>query len=247
MKSNNEQKLKHSYWLTRILFLRFLGILYSVAFLVAVNQNESLIGENGLTPATLYILRRPPNKSAIEMDFINPTLFYFINPTTLALYAVSGTGLLLSMFVAIFGSANFPILLTLWTFYFSIVSVGQTWYSFGWESQLLETGFLAMFMVPLFSLERFPKLTTTPWVAIWGYRWLLFRIMIGAGAIKLRGDQCWRDLTCMNYHYQTQPVPNPFSIYFHNNYGENANNYLPCQMIPLPEYLIIQNNLCELI
>jgi hypothetical protein len=46
--------------------------------------------------------------------------------------------------------------------------------------------------------------------------------MIGAGMIKIRGDQCWRDLTCMNYHYQTQPVPNPFSIYFHNTPGEQC-------------------------
>jgi hypothetical protein len=39
--------------------------------------------------------------------------------------------------------------------------------------------------------------------------------MFGAGLIKLRGDQCWRDLTCMDYHYLTQPVPNPFSWYWH--------------------------------
>ncbi|CAD5116491.1 DgyrCDS5370 [Dimorphilus gyrociliatus] len=44
-----------------------------------------------------------------------------------------------------------------------------------------------------------------------GQRW----IMIGAGLIKIRGDQCWRDLTCMNYHYQTQPVPNPIAYYMH--------------------------------
>lgn len=70
-------------------------------------------------------------------------------------------------------------------------------------------------MVPLISLSQFPKLVPTPIVCVWGYRWLLFRIMIGAGLIKIRGDQCWRDLTCMNYFYQTQPVPNPLSPFFH--------------------------------
>ena len=30
--------------------------------------------------------------------------------------------------------------LTLWAAYLSIVNVGQTWYWFGWESLLLETG-----------------------------------------------------------------------------------------------------------
>jgi hypothetical protein len=40
--------------------------------------------------------------------------------------------------------------------------------------------------------------------------------MVGAGLIKLRGDPCWRDLTCMLFHYETQPLPNPLSWYLHH-------------------------------
>ena len=54
-----------------------------------------------------------------------------------------------------------------------------------------------------------------PVVVIYLLRWLEFRIMFGAGLIKLRGDPCWRDLTCLDYHYETQPMPNPLSWYFH--------------------------------
>jgi len=50
---------------------------------------------------------------------------------------------------------------------------------------------------------------------IWLFRWLLFRVIFGAGLIKLRGDPCWRDLTCLDYHFETQPMPNPLSWYFH--------------------------------
>ena len=39
--------------------------------------------------------------------------------------------------------------------------------------------------------------------------------MFGAGLIKLRGDSCWRDLTCLDYYFETQPMPNPLSWYFH--------------------------------
>ena len=39
--------------------------------------------------------------------------------------------------------------------------------------------------------------------------------MFGAGLIKLRGDACWRDLTCLDYYFETQPMPNPLSWYFH--------------------------------
>ena len=33
--------------------------------------------------------------------------------------------------------------------------------------------------------------------------------------IKILGDDCWQDLTCMMYHYETQPLPNPLSPWFH--------------------------------
>lgn len=49
-------------------------------------------------------------------------------------------------------------------------------------------------------------------VLLW---WLLFRVELGAGLIKLRGDPCWRDLTCLEFHHETQPMPNPLSRWFH--------------------------------
>lgn len=39
---------------------------------------------------------------------------------------------------------------------------------------------------------------------------------MGAGLIKMRGDQCWKDLTCLYYHHETQPLPNPLSRTFHH-------------------------------
>ncbi|HXF36023.1 MAG TPA: lipase maturation factor family protein, partial [Actinomycetota bacterium] len=54
-----------------------------------------------------------------------------------------------------------------------------------------------------------------PAVMPWLLRWLLFRLEFGAGLIKIRGDRCWRDLTCLFYHHETQPMLNPLSWYFH--------------------------------
>ena len=39
--------------------------------------------------------------------------------------------------------------------------------------------------------------------------------MIGAGMIKLRGDDCWRNLTCMYWFHETQPIPNPIAYFMH--------------------------------
>lgn len=52
--------------------------------------------------------------------------------------------------------------------------------SSGWESQLLETGFLGIFLCPLWTLSALPRGTPTSWVVVWGFRWLIFRIMLGA-------------------------------------------------------------------
>ena len=65
------------------------------------------------------------------------------------------TGAFLAILVMIRGAANMVVMAMMWMLYMSIVNVGQTWFSFGWESQLLETGFLAIWAVPVFSLSRY--------------------------------------------------------------------------------------------
>ena len=148
-----------------------------------------------------------------------PTLLWLTHPhyddLDLLLDGLAVAGGVLALLVLLTGAANMIVMTLLWVLYFSLVSVGQSWFSFGWESQLLETGFLAIWSVPLLGWSPLPARLPSPWVCVLGYRWLVFRIMLGAGLIKLRGDQCWRDLTCMNYFYQTQPNPNPAAYLAH--------------------------------
>ncbi len=142
---------------------------------------------------------------ALQLFFKCPTLLWLVDwsrEIDTWLDIISLVGLIISVVIIIMGSANSIQMLTLWLLYHSIVNVGQTWYSFGWESQLLESGFIAIFLVPLFSLKKINFDSPPSFTPIVAYRWLIFRIMIGAGLIKIRGDKCWRDLTCMNYHYE---------------------------------------------
>jgi len=210
------EKLFHggnSYWLTRFVILRLLGFVYAVAFLIAAQQLVPLVGEHGLTPANHFFERvqahfgsRPA--SALQL----PSLFWFgFSDQGLSIFAWVGFGLSL---VVLGGYANAILLAILWSMYMSIIHVGQIWYGYGWETQLLETGFLSIFLCPLLDGRPFPK-CRPPLLVIWLFRWLGFRIMIGAGLIKLRGDPCWRDLTCLYYHYETQPIPSPISRYLH--------------------------------
>jgi hypothetical protein len=193
-----------SYWYSRFLFERALAALYLVAFAVAANQFVPLLGERGLLPVSRFT-QLVPFRSSPSLFFLSPT------DTAFRICAWLGIGLAVLMLTAwpqqrgsIMSAVVWALL---WVLYLSFVNVGQTFYSFGWETLLLETGFLAIFL---------GGWSTTPsmWL-VWMYRWLLFRIMFGAGLIKIRGDACWRDLTCLNYYFETQPIPNALSWYFH--------------------------------
>lgn len=209
-----------TYWLTRILLLRSISFIYGVAFLVAFWQNKQLLGRNGLLPAHLYLSQVKEHSGGLNLQAVVhvPTLLWFSSPKTVDIFLewIAIAGLLISIAVFITGAANVIAMLLLWVLYHSLVNVGQRWYSFGWESQLLETGFLSIFLCPLWKWNTLPHDSPPSTIVVWCYRWLLFRIMLGAGLIKVRGDRCWRDLTCMNYHYETQPVPNFFSYYMHH-------------------------------
>jgi hypothetical protein len=191
------------YWLTRWLLQRGLAAIYLIAFVGAVNQFLPLLGAHGLTPVPWFVEHSSLWRS--------PSLFYLHYSDGLALL-VAWIGVICAGAALLGVSERFgtPVSMAvwgvMWVLYLSIVNVGQTWYSFGWETLLLECGFLAVF---LGGRNRAP-----PVIVIWMYRWLLFRVMLGAGLIKLRGDACWRDLTCLVYHFETQPIPNPISWYF---------------------------------
>jgi Lipase maturation factor len=191
-------------WLVRLLLQHSMAALYLIAFIVVLNQFRPLLGDRGLLPVSAF-LRRATFHDA-------PSVFFWRYSDRL-LVAVAWTGIVLSA-AALFGiSERGPVWISiatwllLWVLYLSIVNVGQKFYGFGWESMLLEAGFFTAFLGP--------ARMQAPLVPVLALRWMLFRTELGAGLIKLRHDRCWRELTCLYYHYETQPLPNPLSWYFH--------------------------------
>jgi len=201
-----------TYWLTRWLILRCLGVVYAVAFLVTINQVIPLIGADGLLPVGAY-LQRISDALGPTMGFIRLPSLFWMGHSDASLLVAAWIGLILSC-VVIAGYANAIMLLVLWFLYMSFVNVGQEWYSYGWEIQLLETGFLAAFLCPLLDARPFSR-RPPPIQIIVLFRWLIFRIMLGAGLIKLRGDEVWRNSTALYFHFETQPIPGPLSRWFH--------------------------------
>ena len=200
-------------WLTRFYLLRLLGLIYAMAFATWVFQGPGLCGSRGLLPAAVYLDNIALNLGGRWAGFWEvPSVFWLADGDGF-LFGMGWLGLGLSL-VVLAGFANAILLLVLWALHLSITNVGQTFYAFGWEMQLLETGMLGVFLCPLLDPRPFPG-RPVPLPIIWLCRWLIVRIMLGAGLIKLRGDACWRDLTCLSFHFETQPVPSPLSPLFH--------------------------------
>ncbi len=221
------------YWLTRFLVLRLLGLVYFVAFFSLARQVLPLIGRDGLLPATSFLDRVETYFGSRLGGFLQYPSLFWIDVSDPFLRAMAWLGAALSL-VVLMGFANGILMGILWALYMSFVHIGQDWYGYGWEIQLLETGFLAIFLVPLVDGRPFPR-RPPPVPVIWLLRWLIFRIMLGAGLIKIRGDSCWRDLTCLDYHYETQPIPNPLSRVLH---------FMPHWFQALG---VLYNHLCELV
>jgi hypothetical protein len=201
------------YRLTRFVLLRLLGAVYAVAFLASARQAVPLIGSHGLLPLGAYLDRaHQAFGSTADAVLKMPSLFWLAHSDGV-LRGAAWLGFALSCVVAA-GYANAVLMGALWVLYMSFAHVGQEWYGYGWEIQLLETGFLAIFLCPLLDGRPFSR-RGPPRQIVWLFRWLIFRIMLGAALIKLRGDVAWRDLTALYYHFETQPIPNPLSRWFH--------------------------------
>ncbi|MBT3784574.1 lipase maturation factor family protein [bacterium] len=203
------------YLATRFLFLRSFGFIYFIAFLSLSEQVLPLLGSDGLLPAVHYLDRLEDAYGGIWPAFFKkPSLFLWYCSDSM-LQGLAWFGTVLSLGVVL-GFANSLVLFLLWFLYLSFVHIGQVFYGFGWESIVLETGFLSIFLCRIWKFDLFDPDSPPPTCVMWLLRWELFRIMFGAGLIKLRGDACWPDLTCLFYHFETQPIPNPLSWYFHH-------------------------------
>lgn len=136
---------------------------------------------------------------------------------------LANIGIFFSSIMLCTGSANVFLLLVLWIIQRSFMAVGGEFYGYGWEMQLAELTFLSMFLVPMVSMNPFfgpggvgssnTAMTSypVPILALWSIRWYLFKIMMGAGLIKLKSsDMKWKlgNMSAMDYFYETQ-VSNP--------------------------------------
>jgi hypothetical protein len=193
------------------LFLRLLGLVYLTAFWSAGTLILGLVGHNGILPVD-QLMRGVAGIRGLERLWIFPTLTW-ISASDTALRVLCGGGTILSLLLlaGVLPALTLPLL---WLFYLSLSVIGQDLFSYQWDALLLETGFLAIFLAPWTLVERPQQLSDPPRVVVWLFLWLLFRLMVGSGVVKLTsGDPTWHNLTALSFHFETQPIPTPLAWY----------------------------------
>ena len=226
-----------TYFWARRWFLRALGTIYLIAFVSLWVQVNGLVGSDGMSPANQFL---PAVRAQIGPDAyaLLPTLCWF-GQSDAFLYFLCGSGVLFSLLL-IFGIAPAISLVALFALYLSLTIAGQIFFNFQWDVLLLEAGFLSIFFAPWrlwprrFSVEAVvqaannfhpagdmpatalatPSRQQEPPVSRAGLfllKLLLFKLMLMSGVVKLTsGDPSWWNLTALDYHYWSQPLPTVF-------------------------------------
>jgi predicted DCC family thiol-disulfide oxidoreductase YuxK len=183
---------------TQWIFLRVLAAIYAAAFGSLAVQIRGLVGEHGISPVNGFMDEVARNIGGMRY-FVMPTVFWF-DASDRMLAGVCWAGVALAV-VLFLGYLERLMLIGLFIGYLSLSGVGQQFLGFQWDGLLLEAGFLAIFL-------------GRAQIAVWLFRWLVFRLSLLSGAVKLLShDPAWRNLTALDYHYHTQPLPTVLAWY----------------------------------
>jgi hypothetical protein len=199
-----------SYVLSAWLYPRVLALVAAIAFVSIWIQLEGLFGDGGLAP--LSDLFAALDTRGVSF-FDRPTLAWF-SPTseTLALFAAAGVFASTTLFLGVFPRLSVA---SMWVLYLSIVNAGFPFTAFQWDTLLVEVLFASMLYVGAERIDRRSPDEPHP-MARWVLWLLLFRLMFRSGVVKLAsGDPTWANLTALEHHYETQPLPTLFGWYAH--------------------------------
>ncbi|XP_069702878.1 lipase maturation factor 2-like isoform X1 [Periplaneta americana] len=207
---------------TRNLFLRGMSIVYLFAFTSFYVQIPGLYGNNGVLPARTQLDSKAKTLSA--RIHTKPTLLWLAPYIGLDTEYMMDVLALLGIFLAFTGfvSQKFctaPSFAGLWSLYYSLYQVGQTFMWFQWDILLLEAGFLSILVAPLrYRSYSRRRATASPSdsVSFWLVRWLLFRLMFQSGVVKLTsGCPTWWGLSALSIHFESQCIPTSLAWYAH--------------------------------
>ena len=201
-----------SFAIANTIFLRALAVIFLIALVSYRHQAAGLNGPNGILPVGPFF-EAVANQLGDGAFWVLPSLAW-LSPDLGTLHLLADIGIAASL-VALLGILQPLCFFTLWAVMLSLCVAGQDFYGFQWDSLLIETGFLAIFLAPW---RLWPNATPAepPRLARFAVVALLFKLMFSSGVVKLTsGDPNWLNLRALDFHFLTQPLPNPLAWFAH--------------------------------
>ncbi|MBT5734056.1 lipase maturation factor family protein [bacterium] len=210
-----------SYKISSWIFGRMLGLVGAAAFLSFWVQADLIIGSNGIVPFSENLTQIESFIIKSDLDtskwLAKPTLLWLYN-SDLWLNIVLLIGFISSLSLAIGLVPHVSILLS-WASYLSIASVSEPFLNFQWDALLLEVYLISILFVPWRVFDNKINIESPPTIGRWLLWLLVIKLMLQSGIVKFTffdvdGSNTWRDLTALEYHFWTQPIPSWLSYYF---------------------------------
>lgn len=195
---------REDYRLSAGLFLRGLAVIYFIAFLSLAVQITGLAGPNGILP--FYRALDHVYMQQGWLAFLRIPTVFWLDASDIALKLAAYGGAVLAVLLFL-GRWQTGALIGMYILYVSLFQAGDLFLTFQWDTLLMESGFLAIFLAK----------TGPSRLLIFMFHWLLFRFRFMSGFFKLyNGDPTWWDLTTLHHYFETQVLPHAGSWYFHH-------------------------------
>ena len=206
-----------SHWL----YGRCLGFITLIAFLSYWYQADALIGDDGLSPWTndlANIEQWTDQNPYLNKWNIRPTLLWLAPLASHHLLFVIGC---ISALLLTIGILPTICALVSYIIYLSLMVVGEPFLSFQWDILLCETLLLSFPFLPLTKFHKIGNHYKVSSFARYLIIALLAKLMIESGIVKFtsfgtNNENTWRDITALDYHYWTQPLPHCLSTWIHS-------------------------------
>ncbi len=232
--------VRSTYRFSGMLFLRMLGLIYLIAFISFWAQSAGLVGDHGLFPIKDYfsVVKAQAGSDNFERFMAAPSLLW-LSPDSAGLNAICGTGVGCALLVMM-GLVPGWALLGCVLMYGSLRGGVPIFLNFQWDILLVESGLVALLFAPWGLWQKPMAPREPPVIGRWAVWWLLFKLMVMSGLVKLLwndtgpgptnpdwfrhfvsyitsvpiGKNTWLDGTALQYHYFTQPIPAATSWWF---------------------------------
>lgn len=168
------------------LFMRLLGVVGLVAVLSLWIQASGLFSREGIAPIAefmTFLENQNANPATPNYNFFDiPTLFWLFDSDLFIHFIFAGSAL--ASVLLIFGITPVFSVFLLWFFYLSIVSTGQRFMVFQWDTLLLETLFLSLFFAAWKKRDKLASYVEPAALSRCLLWLLLFKLMFESGVSK---------------------------------------------------------------